>query len=330
MSAPVYNQQLAALEHFRDAVWGNKHIFTKTVTRHQSETNLRIVEYLDFSKHEGAVHSICSTMEEEKLLVIQEYREAMSNFRIDSPKYKKGKSHFILYAVVELLRERQPVAIQVTWNENQRSQYILLSENGVYHYDHTAVDPLTSHPGIWAFSDSNEYVLAPTVAFTKTLGVRTFQTTFPDRKRYKEWTKETGVRLYFMDLWSTEEIKDLAFIFRLDTNHISKLAEKWGPVPRALLRSCSTPEEQTAYQNAIKNTCTIATQEPNIVMHAITSFNAPLDLGLSNVLFIKPGGKDIIHRSYYSVFVPTCWIQSQLGKQLILEADEPGTQAVGM
>lgn len=65
-------------------------------------------------------------------------------------------------------------------------------------------------------------------------------------------------------------------------------------------------------------------------MHAITSFNGPLDLGLSNVLFIKPGGKDIIHRSYCSVFVPTCWIQSQLGKQLILEADEPGTQAVGM
>ncbi|KAI9463495.1 hypothetical protein HD554DRAFT_1319597 [Boletus coccyginus] len=262
----------------------------------------------------------CSAMAEAKLLVIEEYREAMSNFRIDGPKYKKGacilgqpgigKSCFVSYAVVELLRERQPVAVQVTWDEG-RTQYILLSENGVHLHHSTDVDPLTSHPGIWAFSDSNDLVLVPTAAFTKTLGIRTFQTASPGKKRNKDWTKEAGVRLYFMDLWPTEEINDLAFISGLDISHASKLAEKWGPVPRILLKLCSTPEEEEAYQVAVKCACKMASQNPNAVMLAITTFDGPPDLGSSDIFFVKPRGKDVIHRGDHFVFVPTRWLLNQ-------------------
>ena len=86
MSAPVQDRRLAALERFRHAVWGNRDIFTERVTR-QSGPNPRIVEYLDFREHRDAVRYICNGMREDKLLVVQEYRDAMNNFRIDSQMY---------------------------------------------------------------------------------------------------------------------------------------------------------------------------------------------------------------------------------------------------
>jgi hypothetical protein len=52
----------------------------------------------------------------------------------------------------------------------------------------------------------------PTVAFTDTPGVRIFQTTSPIADHWRERTKQEDVELYFMDLWSTEEIEDLAYI----------------------------------------------------------------------------------------------------------------------
>lgn len=113
----------------------------------------------------------------------------------------------------------------------------------------------------------------------------------------------------------------LSFISGLDTSHASKLAEKWGPVPRILLKLCSMPEEEEAYQVAVKCACKMASQNPNAVMLAITTFDGPPDLGSSEIFFVKPRGKDIIHRGDHFVFVPTRWLLNQLGEQLILEAD---------
>ena len=73
--------------------------------------------------------------------------------------------------------------------------------------------PLLRHPGLWAFSDSNDDVLYPIVAFRKRfLDVRVFQTTSPAEPRWKEWTKQRRVRLYTMDLPSIEEIEDVAYV----------------------------------------------------------------------------------------------------------------------
>ncbi|KAI9569036.1 hypothetical protein HD554DRAFT_2094864 [Boletus coccyginus] len=168
------------------------------------------------------------------------------------------------------------------------------------------MDPLISYPGIWAFSDSNHVVQVPTVAFTDTPRIRTFQTASSRNDRHKGWMKETDVVPYFMDLWSAEEIEDLAFIFGHDINHVRKLAKKWGPVPRALLKFYRKPTLETAYQRAVDKACERAAREPDAVI-----LSGPLDL--STVFFLKPRGKDIIHRSDSFFF--------RLGEQLILEPD---------
>ncbi|KAI9569721.1 hypothetical protein HD554DRAFT_2327986 [Boletus coccyginus] len=267
MSAPEHNRiRLPALERFRDAVWGNRDIFTERVTR-QSDPNPRIVEYLDFHEHRDAVGYICNAMQEEKLLVVQEYRDAMNNLRIDSQIYKKGAC--------------------------------IIGQPGI---------------GIWAFSDSNHIIRVPTVAFMHTRGVRTFQTTSPRDDRHKEWTKQTGVKLYFMDLWSTEEIEDLAY----------KLEKKWGPVPRKLLEFYRMPTLEAAHQREVKDACEMAAREPNIVIQAVTNFSGPLNIRLSAIFFVKPIGKEIIHRNDYSVWVPTRWLLRQfISKYSIYESHAP-------
>ncbi|KAF8556317.1 hypothetical protein OG21DRAFT_1483234 [Imleria badia] len=207
--------RLPALQNFRLAVWGNDDVFKKTITRPSGE-NLRTLEYLEFGNHLRAVQFFCDAIHESKLLVVQEYREAMVNLQMEGPAYKNGacivgqpgigKSSFIAYAVIELLRKKQSVAVQVPW-DNNFPQYLYFSANAVSLHRDTDLGPLIS--GLWAFSNSDNIIEIPTAAFTRTPGVRTFQVA-STRQQYREWSKECKVRLYVMDLWSIEEIEDLA------------------------------------------------------------------------------------------------------------------------
>ena len=51
-------------------------------------------------------------------------------------------------------------------------------------------------------------------AFTNIVraNVRIFQTTAPATERWKDWTKQRGIRLYTMDVPSIEEVEDLAYV----------------------------------------------------------------------------------------------------------------------
>lgn len=141
-----------------------------------------------------------------------------------------------------------------------------------------------------------------------------------------------------MDLWSTEEIKDLAyvallvapqlsdpialsFIFEHNINRITKLKKKWGPVPRNLLKFYRKPAQEMDHEREVKNACSRTAREPNSVIQAVTNFSGPLSIGSSAIFFVKPEGKEIINRSRYFIWVPTRRLLRQLGEQLILEAD---------
>lgn len=123
-----------------------------------------------------------------------------------------GKSCFIAYAVIQRLRKKQPVAVQIL-AESFNESYAVFSEQGVSLHPADAQEPLRSHKGIWTFSDSNADVTIPAVAFRTTPDVHVFQTTSPKVIRWKEWTKQKGVMRYIMNVWSNEEIAALACVF---------------------------------------------------------------------------------------------------------------------
>ncbi|KAF8554081.1 hypothetical protein OG21DRAFT_1131965 [Imleria badia] len=247
---PIDPKRFLPLENFRMAVWGNDDIFKKTMKRPSGE-NLRTVEYLDFGDHLRAVQFFCTAIHESKLLVVQEYREAMVNFQMEGPEYKNGacivgqpgigKSSFIAYAVIELLRKKQSVAVQVSWN-HPGGGYLFFSETSVSHHSGTDLGPLESHtPRVWAFSDSNDIIKEPIAVFSQCPSVRTFQTLSPARLHSQDWWKEWSVRRYIMDLWSDEEIEDLASIFERPIETMRTYLDKWGPTPRILMRLCEIP-----------------------------------------------------------------------------------------
>ena len=82
-------QRLLLLEAFRADVWGNEFIFTQKIDR-QSGSNLRTVEYLDFGSHLRAVQLLCRAVTHEKLVVFQEYRDAIDEFEKEDSDYWKG------------------------------------------------------------------------------------------------------------------------------------------------------------------------------------------------------------------------------------------------
>lgn len=103
------------------------------------------------------------------------------------------------------------MAVQVTW-EHHNDAYVLFAENGVHIYQrwHPA---LKAHvPGLWAFSDSNPITLIPTTAFTSAFGARIFQTAPPTLRHQNYWMEKSQIMPYIMDLWSVEEIEDLAYV----------------------------------------------------------------------------------------------------------------------
>ena len=85
--ASVYSDRLLPLEAFRSAAWGNNP-FIKRSTRF-SGSNTRTIEYLDFGEHQLAVGSFCHAVFDEKVIVFEEYRTAMREFKEDV-EYERG------------------------------------------------------------------------------------------------------------------------------------------------------------------------------------------------------------------------------------------------
>ena len=71
--------------------------------------------------------------------------------------------------------------------------------------------PLYKCNFIWALSDSNATIEHPPDKFMGAVNrVRVIQATSPEASRWKTWSKQMGASRYIMDIWSDEEVADLA------------------------------------------------------------------------------------------------------------------------
>ncbi|KAI9462574.1 hypothetical protein HD554DRAFT_2175900 [Boletus coccyginus] len=322
-SSPDSEQFNVLLEAFRRDVWGNPSIFVqKSESPHQPG---RTVEYLDLESHLAAVQLFCGALMRKELLVIQEYRNAMDKFKSDDVPYKNGasivgqpgigKSIFIAYAVIERLREKQPVAVEIAWG-GPPGAYVLFSEHGVGIHSHSDPSLDAYIPDIWAFSDSTASAPIPSTAFLATPNLRIFQTASPDPKNWKRWTKEMQVKLYIMDLWSVEEIEDLIFISKYndrDAKRIRTLLDMFGPNPRTLIMSVADDEVVKVYESHVA----AAMGDPDAVIKAILKLDNSINPELSKIFFVSPlKEENTIYRGVHTVSIPTRWLVNKLVVEL--------------
>ncbi|KAI9462581.1 hypothetical protein HD554DRAFT_2316319 [Boletus coccyginus] len=314
----AYSQRHGLLEAFRRDVWGNPSIFVqKSESPHRPG---RTVEYLNFESHLAAVQLFCGALMRKELLVTQEYRDAMDKFKSNDLSYKNGacitgqpgigKSIFVAYAVIERLREKQLVAVETAWGDHPGA-YVVFSEHGVGIHPRSTL--LRAHvPDIWAFSDSTALAPIPSPAFLATPHLRIFQTASPNPTHWKCWTKEKQAKLYIMDLWSTEEIEDLIFIYNYDNRdaeRIKTLLTLWGPIPRTLIMSLDDDESQKVYEGKVAQ----ALRDPDTVVNAIFALDNTISPESSTVFFVSPlKEENIIYRRVHTVFVPTRWLLNML------------------
>jgi hypothetical protein len=118
-----------------------------------------------------------------------------------------GKTLFLIYLLVQRLGNRQAVALQFLGREDY---YALFRDTVTFHPVNKA-EPLDKCPSVWALCDSNADATSPPSVFKGRTGhVRIIQTTSPRAARWKEWSKQVGAKCYIMDIWSKEEVVNLA------------------------------------------------------------------------------------------------------------------------
>jgi len=88
------------------------------------------------------------------------------------------------------------------------------------------------------------------------------------------------------------------------------LVDKWGPVPRTLIRSLVNEEP---YENSVAQ----AMANPDTVITAVLNLDNTINPGSSTVFFVKPRkAENIIYRSTPTVIVPTRWLVNKLVVEL--------------
>ena len=102
----------------------------------------------------------------------------------------------------------------------------------------------------------------------------------------------------------------LSFVLGKNISGMKALAEKWGPIPRTLLRILRNSGAEAAFEEKVIIGVGEAVTNPRVVFPAIADYNSENVQGSSAVFFIKP--KSIIDRDRLSVFIPTPWLADQL------------------
>ncbi|KAF9234972.1 hypothetical protein BU15DRAFT_51971 [Melanogaster broomeanus] len=248
------------------------------------------------------------------MIVRGEYTLAMKAF--EEAQYHKGavvlgqpgigKTIFLIYALVERLRRKQPTAFQF-----EPDMYILFTENGVTTHSANDDEPLTLWNGIWALSDSNNKTIDPAVAFLGLLGVRTIQATSPDSKRWKEWKKQYRAGLYIMDNWTLEELSALA--------SVSSMLLWRGPSPRHLLDIFNKVQNEPGFQRDLDALALDFLSKARKVMSSLRRLDLPLGkAGPSSLIFIRPKRDDSggVLRMECELYVPTARIVHTITKAL--------------
>lgn len=116
-----------------------------------------------------------------------------------------GKSVFLAWAPVVLLGEEQTTAF-----DYGRDEYILFSREGIIIWPKN--QPPTSDPNmvIVGLSNSSTSHNPPASGLQDTPACYIVQASSPAPNQWKQWTKERGGLLTFVDVWSEAELEDFA------------------------------------------------------------------------------------------------------------------------
>ena len=117
-----------------------------------------------------------------------------------------GKTLFFVYLIVLRLGRRQPVAVQFL---DGKGFYAFFKDTVGFHSLNDS-KPLEEGPSVWALCDSNDDVKTPDGLFKCHQRVRIIQATPPEPPRWKGWSTRVGAKPYVMDIWSDEEVVQLA------------------------------------------------------------------------------------------------------------------------
>ncbi|KAI9462208.1 hypothetical protein HD554DRAFT_2289333 [Boletus coccyginus] len=309
------NPHLDALNEFAQLVWGNSQAVLK---RHP-----RGFEFIDLGGYLPAFRSFFArVVVHDKLLVRNEYRVALQALETNS--YEAGvyvtgqpgigKTLFLVYLLVRRLGQQKPVAVQFL---NGKGFYALFKDTVSFHLL-TDGSPLRENPSVWALCDSNQYVTIPDGLFLSHVGVRVIQTTPPTASRWKEWSKQVGAQPYIMDIWSEEEVVQLATLLGLDAHRTMTLAEKWGNIPRSLVKYID--EDDWAVETSYRNNASRAVNASKIMLDQGRRLDLPDDAP-SQFYFLRPMGSPAraISREFSCVIVPTQTIRCILAEALKAE-----------
>ncbi|KAF9242372.1 hypothetical protein BU15DRAFT_60492 [Melanogaster broomeanus] len=314
-------------EEFRSTVWGNNDVFKRSQTV-DVDGKPYSFDYLNFGNYLPALNGICPLIRSKFMIVREEYMLAMK--ALEEAPYQHGaavlgqagigKTFFLIYALVERLRKKQPTAFQYF-----HCKYFLFTQNGVTTHSTCDDEPLRSWHGIWALSDSSDATIQPACAFLGVLGVRTIQATYPDFERWKEWTKQHQAGLYIMDNWTLEEFSALATVSALDVDRMRHLAHQWGPSPRYLLSIFNGKRSEPAFQQYIDAAASYFVSNSRQVIISLLLLNLSLaQADLSSLIFTRPKRDESGNflRMQCEVYVPTARFTHAIARAL-LKRDAP-------
>ncbi|KAJ7221687.1 hypothetical protein GGX14DRAFT_430674 [Mycena pura] len=143
-----------------------------------------------------------------------------------------GKSLFLLYALVQALLAKKPVALC-----RSPFHFDYFDKDGVTRIKWADAGALKLPPGVIALFDTLKEQESPHNIFIDRLNAAyVVQATSPKVSQYKEWSKQLRAELWPMPLWSRAELQQLDDLNPRDTTKYYtclQLADFLGPTPRA-------------------------------------------------------------------------------------------------
>ncbi|KAF8435631.1 hypothetical protein L210DRAFT_3550214 [Boletus edulis BED1] len=230
------------LSRFAHMVW----VKPQAISKRHSEG----FEYIDLKGCLTGFKALFGGAVVEKILVRDEYRIAAQELQTD--RYHRGayvtgqpgigKSLFLVYLLVHLLRQGCKVAVHDCGH-----QFYAVFAESVTFYPVTDIAPLVTGGPMWALSNSGQENggAPPTRFYAFPKRVRLIQVTSLKKRRWHEWSKQVKAKCYVMDIWTAQEIANLAKLLEYDVQRMVDLGKKWGGDPRTLVTYLEKSDHKT-------------------------------------------------------------------------------------
>lgn len=227
----ILNREYALLNKFSRMAWGHPGF----LFRYLDDASTGPIEFIDLGEYFLAFQALfAGILDHPRVLVRDEYRTALDALQGDeyyrgacvighsgigksctrvwrmlSDFMPIGKTHLLVYLIVHFLGQKQAVAFQLP-----RSQpfYLFFAEDGAHIQSDMDSCPLFNCTSfIWALCDDANLVNG-SLFMTRPDRIRVVQTTAHVLSHWKSWTKQIGANFFIMDIWSTEEVRKLAYV----------------------------------------------------------------------------------------------------------------------